>query len=254
MNTPERAREQRLVFGENADAYDAHRPSYPDAVFDAVVEFGALRPGDTAVEIGAGTGKATSGFRARGLDVLALEPDPAMAAIARRQGVTVTESLFEAWTPPRAGVRLVYAAQAWHWVQGADRYQRAANALAPGGTLALFWNKGREWTGDLGAANDAAYAKHAPHMTSSTGWTLDWVADEIAACPALEPPAVRTITWTCTYTTAEWVALLGTHSDHRILPERQRVELHDAVGDVVDRFGGRVDVVYDVNLFLSRRS
>ena len=53
---------------------------------------------------------------------------------------------------------------------------------------------------------------------------------------------------------AEWVRLLGTHSDHRILPDEQRRELHAAVGDVIDRHGGRVDVVYDVECYLTSAS
>jgi hypothetical protein len=51
----------------------------------------------------------------------------------------------------------------------------------------------------------------------------------------------------------EWVELLGTHSDHRILPPEQRARLHGAVGEAIDRHGGQLDVVYDVELFLSRR-
>ncbi len=41
-------REQRLVFGEVAEQYDTYRPSYPDALFDTIVEFGGLRAGDRA--------------------------------------------------------------------------------------------------------------------------------------------------------------------------------------------------------------
>ena len=48
------------------------------------------------------------------------------------------------------------------------------------------------------------------------------------------------ITWEQRYTTEEWVTLLGTHSDHRILPEEQRTRLHAAVGAVIDRHGGFV--------------
>jgi trans-aconitate methyltransferase len=250
--SPEVKREQRLVFGEVAAAYDRYRPSYPDALFDTIVDFGGLEDGDRALEIGAGTGKATSGFLTRGLAVHALEPAPEMAAGARAKGIDVEESLFETWTPSTT-FDLVYAAQSWHWVEGSDRYLRAAAALRPGGTLALFWNKGREWTGALGAANDAAYAEHAPDMGRSTGLNFDWVGTEIDACPALETATVRTVTWSCTYTRAEWVALLGTHSDHRILPEEQRSRLHAAVGDAIDRNGGLVDVVYDVVVYLSRR-
>lgn len=240
------------MFGEVAAQYDANRPSYPDGLFETVLEFGGLGAGARALEIGAGSGKATSGFIARGVAVHALEPVPEMAALARAKGIDVEESLFEAWTPGHR-YDLVYAAQAWHWVQGADRYGRAAAALRPGGTLALFWNKGREWTGSLGADNDAAYAQHAPDIGSSTGWDFDWVRSEIDACPALEDATVRTVTWSRTYTRDEWVALLGTHSDHRMLPEEQRTRLHAAVADAIDRHGGRVDVVYDCVVYLSRR-
>jgi hypothetical protein len=245
-------REQRLVFGEIATAYDASRPSYPDALFETVVDFGGLRDGDRALEIGAGTGKATGGFLGRGLSVHALEPATEMAAIARAKGIDVEESLFEAWLPPYA-FDLVYAAQAWHWVQGDDRYARAAAALRPGGTLALFWNRGRRWTGALGADNDAAYSVHAPDISGSTDWSLDWVRTEIERCPAFVDVTLRELTWSCTYTRDEWLALLGTQSDHRILPDGQRSRLHAAVGDVVDRHGGRVDVVYDTVVYLSRR-
>jgi SAM-dependent methyltransferase len=246
-------REQRLVFGEIAEQYDAYRPSYPDALFDAIIAFGDLHAGDRALEIGAGTGKATMGFVTRGLDVHALEPSSEMATLLRAKGVEVEEILFESWNPPAGGFRLVYAAQAWHWVRGDDRYEKVAAALAPGGTVAFFWNKGRDWTGPLGVDNDAVYAQYAPDMTGGQ-WDLAWVRDGLAARDAFELPVKRTITWNRTYTRDGWTQLLGTHSDHRILPAEQRTRLHSAVGDVIDRYGGRVDVIYDVELYLSRRA
>jgi SAM-dependent methyltransferase len=246
-------REQRLVFGEVARQYDEYRPSYPDALFDTIIEFGGLAAGDRALEIGAGTGKATTGFLARGLAVHALEPVAEMASVAREKGIDVEESLFEVWTPPQP-VRLVYAAQAWHWVHGDDRYQRVADALEPGGTFALFWNKGREWTGALGAAIDSVYAEHAPHLVGGRAWNLDDVRTEIEASGAFEVPAVRSLTWSRAYTTSEWMGLLGTSSDHRILPAEQQSRLYAAVGDAIDRHGGRVDVVYDVVVYVSRRA
>jgi hypothetical protein len=39
-----------------------------------------------------------------------------------------------------------------------------------------------------------------------------------------------------------------------MLPEEQRVRLHRAVGEVIDRHGGSVDVVYDVQLYLATRT
>ena len=68
-------------------------------------------------------------------------------------------------------------------------------------------------------------------------------------------PTKRVSTWYQTYTTREWLGqLLGTHSDHRILPESQRVRLHAAVGHVINKHGGRVDVTYDATLYLGARN
>jgi hypothetical protein len=140
-------------------------------------------------------------------------------------------------------------------VYEADRYEKAARALAPGGTIALFWNKGREWTGPLGRDNDAAYDEHAPALTSSVGkWELDRTLDELAAADAFGAPTKRVFTWSRTYTTREWLTLLGTHSDHRILPEEQRIRLHTAVGHALNKHGGRVEVTYDAMLYLATRN
>lgn len=242
------------MFGEVADQYDAARPSYPDELFAAVLEYGSLRAGDAALEIGAGTGKATLGFVARELVVHALEPSAEMARLLRAKGVTVEETTFEGWPGRSGSFQLVFAAQAWHWVRGTDRYERAATALTPGGTLALFWNKAREWTGALSTANDAAYEEHAPHLTSSVGrWELDRTGDEISRTARFGDATKQVITWEQQYTTDEYVALLGTHSDHRVLPEDQRRRLHEAVGSVIDAQGGSVDVIYDVMLYLATR-
>jgi len=98
--------EQGLVFGEVAEQYDRARPSYPDALFDTIIEYGGLALGDVALEIGAGTGKATRGFLARGIAVHALEPSPGMAAVLRDHGVDAEETTFEAWDPESRAFRL----------------------------------------------------------------------------------------------------------------------------------------------------
>lgn len=247
-------REQGLVFGEVAEEYDDARPSYPHELFDAVMAFGSLQPGDAALEIGAGTGKATRGFASRGMVIHALEPSSGMARVLRATGVDVEESSFEAYTPSPAAYRLAFAAQAWHWVHDPNRYKKVTAALAPGGMLALFWNRGRPMEGALRADNDAAYEEHAPALTSSIGaWDVDRTLDEMSAA-AFRDATKRVFTWSITYTTAEWLALLATHSDHRMLPDEPRERLHAAVGRVIDDHGGRFDATYDAMLFLATRT
>jgi trans-aconitate methyltransferase len=114
-------REQRLVFGEVAELYDRHRPAYPDPVIDDLIALAGLDPGALALEVGAGTGKATAMFAARGIHVLAVEPSAEMAAVARRTfgdrgEVQIEQSDLEQWDPAGREFGLVFAAQAWHWV------------------------------------------------------------------------------------------------------------------------------------------
>ena len=63
-----------LLFGSVAERYERYRLDYPNELVDTVLRY-ARRPVCTALEVGAGTGKATRPFAARGIEVTALEPD-----------------------------------------------------------------------------------------------------------------------------------------------------------------------------------
>jgi len=75
------AQQRSEEFDARALDYDQYRPRYPDGLFDDIVELGALQPGATVIEIGAGTGIATGALADRGLQVTAIEPASAMAAL-----------------------------------------------------------------------------------------------------------------------------------------------------------------------------
>ncbi|GIF76535.1 class I SAM-dependent methyltransferase [Asanoa siamensis] len=66
------------VFGEVAEDYDRVRLPFPAALVDDVLGYSHLA--GPALEVGAGTGRATVAFAERGVPVVAVEPDAAMAA------------------------------------------------------------------------------------------------------------------------------------------------------------------------------
>lgn len=107
--------DRALSFGVMAEAYERFRLGYPVELFDMVVAY-AAQPVRTALEIGAGTGKATRLFAQRGVTVTATEPDGAMLAELRKHvpaDVTAVQAAFEDLRPgERYG--LVYAAAALH--------------------------------------------------------------------------------------------------------------------------------------------
>lgn len=55
------------------------------------------------------------------------------------------------------------------------------------------------------------------------------------------------------YTTDQWLDLLPTHSDHRILPSDQLAALLAAVGEAIDEAGGRFEMRYQTWLAEARK-
>lgn len=137
---------RRDEFDAEAVAYDKYRPRYPEELFDAVVR--ALGRSDaTVLEIGAGTGIASEPLARRGLNVIAIEPAPAMATIARsklgNRGQVIDSSFEDASLP--APVDGIAAFSSWHWVNPAVGVAKVASLLRPGGALALTWTEVQQW-------------------------------------------------------------------------------------------------------------
>jgi SAM-dependent methyltransferase len=94
------------------------------------------------LEVGCGSGQLTRGLVARGLHVTALEPGKSLIALARQNlegagEVEFVNAQFEDALLPREQFAAVFSASAFHWVDPKVSWQRAADVLVPGGTLAL---------------------------------------------------------------------------------------------------------------------
>ena len=148
--------EPRETFNTVAALYDAQRSGYPEKLFDELSEVSRLEPGHRVLEVGCGTGQATAGFAARGLDVVAIDPDAALVDVARRKFIGAANvqfeiASFEEWPLGERSFHLVAAAQSWHWVRPDIGFEKAARALAPGGGLAIFGHTPR-WSPEIVAA------------------------------------------------------------------------------------------------------
>jgi SAM-dependent methyltransferase len=227
-------------FGGVADQYDQFRPSYPPALVDDLV---GLHPADV-LDIGCGTGKAARLLAERGLRVLGVEIDPQMAAVARGHGLDVEVASFEAWQPGDRHFDLITCAQAWHWVDPAVAIPKAARLLRPGGTLALFWNYD-ELDEPAQAAMDDVYRKYAPELLRSVVIGGNRQTDrphveDLEASGLFASVHTHTYRWESTYSGAEWVGLVGTHSDHLSLDADRRTALLDALGQTILALGGTI--------------
>jgi ubiquinone/menaquinone biosynthesis C-methylase UbiE len=145
------ARRYGRVFDEVAAEYDRHRPAYPDKLIDQACRVAGIGPGDHVLEVGCGSGQLTRGLAARGLHVTALEPGPSLIALARQnlagagqeqeEGEFVN-ARFEDVLLPSGRFRAMFCASAFHWLDPEVSWQKAADVLVPGGTLALVQHFG----------------------------------------------------------------------------------------------------------------
>lgn len=256
------ARERRLVFGEVAEQYDRARPSYPDAVFADALAFAGHADGERALDVGAGTGKATAGLVAAGARVVALEPSAEMAAVARRNAagderVVVVEAEFEQWPGDGDSFAVVFSAQAWHWVDPATRLARAHAVLRDGGAIALVWNQPEYPDADLRGALTEAYRDVGTRTQGRFAGAgrpdgQDLAVEELRESPRFAGFERHEHRHTVRYDADEYLQLLDTHSDHRLMAPDEHDRLFERVGGLVTGAGG-LTVEYCATTVFARR-
>lgn len=249
MTDPARA----VIFGRDAANYERHRPDYPLEAVDHILGLVETR---NALEVGAGTGKATDSFARSGLSLTCLEPSPGMAGVLREKrlpGVDVVESTFEEWEGSDGSFDLIYAAQAWHWVDPSVGFEKVRRLLRPGGALALMWNVPVDRYGQF----EHVYRLHAPELLAERDSrilkrdTVTWFEDLDNA--GFLDVFRFTHTWSASLTGAETSALYSTYSDHMMLPEPSRSELLAELEATVDDQGG-AEIRYRTEVFSGETS
>ena len=146
-----------LSFGSAAHLYDSVRPTYPaGAIAWALGGAGrseALAPDViddnpptarqlSVLDLGAGTGLLTGVLLAAGHDVVAVEPDEQMRAVAaeRYSAARVLAGSAEDIPLPDASIDAVVVGQAYHWFTPQRALPQIRRVLRDGGVFAPVWN------------------------------------------------------------------------------------------------------------------
>lgn len=243
---------QSLSFDTAAADYAANRPSYPSGLLDAVEELtGRPLDGARVADVGAGTGLATTLLRARGANVIAVEPGPGMASQFRLGLPGVPLVIGNGNNLPLASdsVDLVTYAQAWHWTDQRKSVPEALRVLRPGGALALWWNDSDStiaWIADQDARLRRLFgAEDSPHDPMARFRRLP---DELGFVH-------RHVPWTRSVPLDVHLANLASYSDFLVLGKEATntfvAEERDLLTDVFPN--GMVEEHYVVSLAVAIR-
>lgn len=208
-------------FDAAAGTYALARPAYPGAALDWLVPSDARR----VLDVGAGTGKLTRLLVDAGLDVVAVEPSPQMAA---QLSAYVPEADLRLATAediplPDGDVDAVLAGSAFHWFDAGRAVPEFARVLRPGGRLALAWNQpdpAVDWVRRMDEITGAARRRIARSKSPAAGG-------------AFGPAQTATFPHAYVLTRDSVAALIQTFSYYLLLDTAHRAALLRRVDELV---------------------
>jgi ubiquinone/menaquinone biosynthesis C-methylase UbiE len=123
-----------------AEHYDAFRPEPPPVLLDALTRYAGGPPLLRVVDLGSGTGLSARAWADRAEEVVGVEPNPAMLAVARVQtpqrSVRFVEAYADSTGMPAGAADLVTCSQSLHWMEREPVLAEAARILRVGGVFA----------------------------------------------------------------------------------------------------------------------
>jgi len=130
------------LFAGNVAFYERYRLGYPDRLLQRVVALAGLKPGDSILDLGTGTGMLAIPFARMGFAMTAMDPEPAMLAAARAGAgdlpITFIEGGSGDLTPDMGPFQLVAMGRSFHWMDRAATLAMLDKIVTPGGGIALF--------------------------------------------------------------------------------------------------------------------
>ena len=246
----------RTPFDSVAESFDRWRPRYCDALFSCVVKRAALGPGCRSLEIGPGTGQATEFALKTGADCTAIELGENLAAFCERKlshspNFRLVRGDFATYPFKSASFDLIYSATTIQWIGEDVAYPRCRDLLRPGGTLAMFLLRS-----DYKSPNPALYADiqkvYDACFHTDTPYTKRFDYENAGAwgfhgVERFDFPHRRT------FSADDYVAYIGTHSDHIGLKPEYRIAFYDGIRAAIEHHGGVLEMAGAYVLYLWTR-
>lgn len=254
--------DKRLTFNEDEINYDKYRPTYPNELYKKIFSYCTLNSDSRLLEIGIGTGQATEPFLKFGCNVTAVELGNRLSSFVAdkysdAKNFSVIHDDFIHHPINSDTYDLIYSATAFHWLPTPKKYNKVMSCLKSGGVLALFWNHpfpNRD-NDKTNIASKAVYNKYRPSNEKQIEFCEDECvkyADELKTYGFTDVEyhlfhRVRTLS------TDEYLHLINTYSDHRILQSSIKTCFENDMRRAIDSVGGKINIYDTIDLYLAKK-
>jgi SAM-dependent methyltransferase len=240
---------QSRAFELVADLYERARPEYPPEAVEWIVQELDVRPGRTVLDLGAGTGKLTRALVPTGANVIAVEPGERMLAQLQRvlPDVETIHGGAEAIPLADDSVEAITVGQAFHWFRHDEAVPELHRVLRRGGAVALLWNS-RDQERPLQRELSELIRPFIPEGRPPVGHSVN----ALARSPLFGDVEERRFPFTQLLDTETFVARIASVSFVAAAPLDRRAPLVDRLREVAEAGGGRIEMAYVTEVYVSR--
>ena len=254
---------RKRSFDSVAELYARARPSPPPSLFEDLFE--RLPESPSILEVGCGPGTCSVHLAPRASKLICIELGENLAQVARRRLApfplaAVHVSPFEEWDSKGEHFDLVFASASWHWIDADQGYRKAHDLLKSDGHVAIVTGARhtKEDVDPFFAEIDKVYEEMSDERVEANPNTpphLDpSMKEKIVVSGLFKVCEVLHYGWALVYPGDEYVALLGTYSDHILMPTEKREYLFGKVRELASkRPEGKIRRHHQVTLYLANK-
>jgi Dimethyladenosine transferase (rRNA methylation) len=253
----------RLTFNEDVVNYDKYRPTYTNDLFTDIIEYSGVDNTKKALEIGIGTGQATLPILKTGCALTAIELGENLAEYSKNKfksfdNFSVINTDFESYPAPTNELDLIYSATAFHWLPEDTGFTKVYNMLKYGGVIALFWNHPYvDIESQIHVEIQKAHDKYRPLSDKAKLKEFDENACQKYVDLLNKYGFVniksKLYRRTRVLNTEDYISLYNTYSDHRAMEAGAKLGLESEIRDVINKFGGKIEIRDTMDLYLGMK-
>ncbi len=255
------------TFDTVASTYEKMRPGYAPELYRMIFDYIPIGEHSHVAEVGTGAGQATLPILQTGCRLTAVEYGERFSELLQEKfkdypKFSVITGKFEETELETGAFDLVFSATAFHWIPEQIGYEKVFSMLKSGGAFARFANHPHPAGGNPALAEeiDEIYDRYynkfhnrtrkpIPPYTEAQAKELAEIAGKYGFTDLRHALFHRERV----FSAEEYIALLGTYSDHIAIEASIRAKFFAAIKEAIGRHGGSISIYDTMDLQLARK-